>query len=262
MALNQETQDILRKAGLTGDALAAASAAFDNEALQTALRENTMLRSDYSRKQDELTRRTKELEENWKTANEEYQRMQTTVEATNAEVAEAKAKAEEAAAKLAETEAKVVDTTGFITADQLKEQVRQLALGQTAYYGEVDEALTDIRELVPGTRVSARSLMAAAAAANKSPREYAEEQYKLGEVRATRERDARQKEITEAEERGFQRAVAESANPSTRPMAESRDPFYVPKPGSEGGGMNPWDSEATPPDEAKLLSELQQVGRA
>ena len=220
-----------------------------------------MLRSDYSRQSDALRAEKERIAENWRIANEEYQRMQGDLSTSQADLDAAKAAADAARVEAEAAKAKVIDPTKFVSVEDYQAKLAQFAAGQTAYFGDTLEAVELIRDLAPGTKVTAKSLLLEAQAAGKTPLEYANEKYKIQELQSARETAAREKEIAEAVQRGRDAAVAEMANPATRPMAESKDPFYVPKPDGTGG-QNPWDDKTPPPAEVTLLRELQSAGRA
>lgn len=264
--MDAELAKILDAAGLTGDDRAKAEAAFSIEGLGKIVKDGVLMRSDYSRKMDELTARQRTLEANWQKANEEYLDMQKSLEATQAQKDAAETKLREAEQKLTATivpptpPAPVVDETKFLTKEQHAEELKKLMAGQTAYFGDTLEAQDRINALT-GTRVPAKEILAKSLEANKTPMQWAEETYQLAAKAEERDKAAREKELKDAEDRGYQRHVAEQANPQTRVMESSKDPFYVPKP-AEGDAKQPWDLTETPADEQALLTELNNVARA
>lgn len=259
--MDAELAKILDAAGLTGDARAEAEKAFNNEALGKVLKDGTLMRSDYSRKMDELAATRRTLEANWDKANKEYIEMQGDLDATRAEQATAAAKLKEAEDKLAAAaavpKADPIDTSKFLTLEQIAERERRFAAGQTAFFADSLEAIDRIKELT-GTKVTARTLVQEAMAAGKTPLEYAEEKYSLSAKESELTSAARTKEIEDARNEGYNKGLSEGANPATRPLTASRDPFYVPKDGGTEP-MHPWDMTGPAPDETALLAELEKA---
>ena len=258
-----EWKKLLDDAGLSPEERATAEAAFAIPGLQRAANTGVIHQAEYSRKMDELAKETKRLTDNWNKANDEYVAAMSERDTTIAERDEATRKLAEAERKLAEATAQpvvpAVDTSKFVSADAFDERLKQFAAGQTAYFGDTLEAVDEIAALT-GTRVPAKKLLQDAMTAGKTPLAYAEETYQLSAKRTEQAAAARQKEIDEAVERGYQKRVGEEANPATRTVGSSKDPFYVPQPSGEA--KNPWDETEVPQAEQTLLSELMQVGRS
>lgn len=219
-----------------------------------------MRQSDYSRKQDELRKRQETLEENWRIANEEYvQALQERDEAvadrdsTAAEKAEAQKKLQDAEAKMKASE---VDTSKFVSKEDFEKEQRKIAAAQTAYFGEVLEIGDEHRELF-GNRVNSRQLIQEAIAAGKSPREFWEEKYNVKAKRDEISKTADEKRMADAEKRGYEKRLAEEANPNLREPDSSKNPFYeVPK---DGKTIQPWDEDGQFDAEKEFVKELQQA---
>ena len=62
------------------------------------------------------------------------------------------------------------------------------------------------------------------------------------------------KKQTEWEKKGYEKRIAEEANPATREPRASENPFYVK---DAAAGKQPWDESETPASEQKFLQELQ-----
>lgn len=208
----------------------------------------------------------KVIEERWASANAEFSKTVDDLDATEKERDAARAKLEasekattEARARLAqalETQPKV-DLSKYLTAEQIETQRRTDAANQTAYFTEALDVMDEIRA-VTGKGVKSGELIKNAMAAKQTPREYAEATYKLQEIRDTKAKEQREKEIKEATDAGYAKALADSRNPATRTLGDSEDPFYTPKAEAKDGPKQPWDEnpDVTPKDEQDLLREL------
>ena len=222
-----------------------------------------MRQSDYSRKQDELRAEKQRVQDNWEKANTEYLRMQTELEEVKADADSTKAEKAEAARKLAEAEKKLSETPQFdpkkfISVEDFEKKQREYAAAQTAYFGDTLEIVAEHESLFK-TRISPKQLIQDAIAAKKTPSEFWEEKYNVAAKRKEISDKAEETKIAEAEKRGREKYIAEQANPATRTMSPSKDPFYIPKDGDKE--VTPWD-DATPKFEEDLRNELvQAVGR-
>lgn len=208
----------------------------------------------------------KTIEDRWKLANDEFSKLVDDQDATQKERDDARAKL--AAAETAKTEAQArlaqaletqpkVDLSKYLTAEQIENQRRTDAANQTAYFTEALDVMDEIRA-VTGKGVKSGELIKNAMAAKQTPREYAEATYKLQEIRDTKAKEQRDKEIKEATDAGYAKALADSRNPATRTLGDSEDPFYTPKAEAKDGPKQPWDEnpDVTPKDEQDLLREL------
>lgn len=264
MAIDAELARLLDSAGLTGEDREKAEAAFNVDALGKVLKDGVMMRSDYSRKQDELAAHRKQLEANWKKANEEYIAMQRDLDATKAEKDEAAKELKDAKDKLIAAEQaaanapKPPDLSGYLTREQFQEELKKAAAGMTAYSGEAMETAEEIASLT-GSKVGYKKVLQEAQASGKTPAEWAEEAYQLSAKRAEFAKAARDKEIADARAAERAAVLAEMANPATRTMAESTSPFYTPKPSGNGEGVQPWDMKEPAADEVALLNALKQA---
>jgi chromosome segregation ATPase len=245
------------------------------KALEDALKEQTefisVLEATATELETEKSKRTeweadkKKIEENWRVANDEYSTIVNDLDATQKQRDEAQKKIKDAeAAKLAaeqrlaeaiKNKPAEVDTSKFLTQEQLDEKMRQHAGAQTAYFGETLDTVAEV-ERITGKRISPNQLIKDSIAAKKTPREYAEETYKLAELRTDAEKKATEKRDRENEDKGYQKALAEMRNPALRTLEDSSDPFYVPK--TDKGPVQPWEQPEgyVPEDEQKFLQEL------
>lgn len=252
--------EILDKAGLSAEQRTAAEAAFSIEGLGKVVKDGFMRQSDYSRKQDELRKKEATLEANWQKANAEYVAMQTELaevqadrESTVAEKAEAARKLAEAEAKLADAAKNQIDPTKFVSVEDFDRKQREYAAGQSAYFGDILEIAAEHQQLF-GTKISPKQLMKECIDAKKTPLEYWEDKYQVGAKRTEIAAAAETAKQTEWEKKGYEKRIAEEANPATREPRASENPFYV-KDAAEG--KQPWDESDTPASEQKFLHELQ-----
>lgn len=207
------------------------------------------------------------VEQDWKEAFAEFERVSNDSESSQKEILKAKAELEQAKREKLEVEGKLrdalgrkqteVDASKFLTTEQYEEQRRKDAAAQTAYFGDTLDVVAEV-ERVTGNRISPKSLIQESIAAKKSLLEYAEEKYKLSEVKATKAKEAHDKEIAEAVKKGREEAYSEMANPNTRPLEDSRMPFYVAKDDKDASAGQPWDEHGNikdDPIEASLRSD-------
>jgi hypothetical protein len=251
--MDAELAKLLDAAGLSKEDREKAEAAFNIEGLSKAVKDGVMMRSDYSRKQDELTKQRKELEAKWNAANAEYIEMQITLDSTQAEKDAAAANLADAEAKLAEAQKNQIDPSKFLSAEEFDKRQKQIVAGQAAYFGDVLEIVADHQQLF-GARLSPRQLMQDCIAASKTPMDYWNEKYNVPAKREEIAKADEAKKLTDAENKGYQKRIAEEANPATRQPRASENPFYV-KDAPEG--KQPWDEVGTPESEKALLKELQ-----
>lgn len=207
------------------------------------------------------------IQDNWKAANEDYSQLIESADATQKEkdaalkkvqeLETAKLEAERRFAEAIKNKPAEVDTSKFLTVEQFEEKQRATAAAQTAYFGETLDTVAEIERLT-GKRISPNQLIKDSIAAKKTPAQYAEETYKLAEVRTNAEKQAQEKRDRENEDKGYQKALAEMRNPALRTLEDSQDPFYVPK--TDKGPVQPWDLPEghVPEEEQKLIRELTQ----
>lgn len=205
------------------------------------------------------------IEENWKVANDEYSTIVNDLDATQKQRDEAQKKIKEAETAKLDAEKRLaealknkpaeIDTSKFLTMEQFEERQRATAAAQTAYFGETLDTVAEVERLT-GKRISPNQLIKDAIAAKKTPAQYAEETYKLAEVRTDADKKAQEKRDREMEDKGYQKALAEARNPALRTLEDSEDPFYVPK--SDKGPMQPWDEPEgfVPEIEQKFIKEV------
>lgn len=248
MALNWK--DIIAKSNMTAEEKATAEKVFGTESLTTAIEEAAMHTANAAFEADR-----NKMQQQWDTANAEYVRMQNDTSATAAELTKAKADLAEATEKL--KRAGEVDFTKVTDAlrTELTDHVNKMQLGRGAYEVDAIECVAAHRELF-GQTLSVRQLIEDALAAKKPVQAYWEEHYKVGEKRSEIAKAAHDREIEAAKNEGYAKRVAEEANPATRPLTESKNPFWVPKQGATNEGVNPWDATDAPPEEQALLREL------
>ncbi len=246
--------------GLTPEQKTAAEAAFNIDALAKTVKDGFMRQSDYSRKQDELKKERERLEANWNTANEEFLAMQRELEETRASVGSTAAEKNEAARKLKEAEDKLteavknqIDPSKFLSKEDFEKQQQSVLAGQTAYFGDVLEVVAEHQALF-GQKLSPKQFMQDCIAAKKTPMEFWQEKYNVASKREEIAKGAEEKKQQEWETKGYQKRIAEEANPATRQPRSSENPFYV-KDAPEG--KQPWEESETPLAERKLLEELQ-----
>jgi len=259
--MDKELQEILDAAGLSAEDRAKAEAAFSIEGLAKTVKAGTMRQADYSRKQDELAKRTQELNDAWEKANTEYVGVMDDYESTQKERDEAKKRADAAEAKAAEATKKAeeakVDTSKLLTQEQLDERLQKYAAGQTAYFGDTLEIIAEHHKLF-GTSVNPKEIIQQSMEAKKTPMQYWEEKYNVSAKRKELADAAEKTKNEEAEKRGYQKRVEEEANPATRDLSPSKNPFFVPK-SQDGKDVQPWDSEGPTQAESELLNELQRA---
>lgn len=258
-------KEILKRAKVSEEKQKEIEAAISGiDGLITEVESGYMRQSDYSRKQDELKAERERIQENWNKANEEYLRMQTELEevrsdadSTKAEKAEAERKAKQAEEKLKSMPN--IDPAKFLSVEDFEKKQREYAAAQTAYFGDVLDIVAE-HESIFKTRINPKQLIQEASAAKKTPMDYWNEKYQVEAKKKEISEKAEAEKIAAAEKRGYEKHIAEQANPATRTLNPSRDPFYIPKDGDKE--VAPWD-DTTPKFEQDLRDELVQVqGRA
>lgn len=220
-----------------------------------------MRQEDFSKKSNELAERRAKLEENWETANAQYKELLAENEQIRNDVDSTRAEKEEAARKLKEAEEKLkatpqIDPAKFLTNEDFEKKQRETAVAQTAYFSDVLDIAEDHQELF-GKRLKPRELIKEAIAAGKTPVEYWEEKYKVPEKRAELAATEEKRKSDEAEKRGYEKRLAEEANPNTRTFDSSKNPFY--ETAKEGKSLQPWDEESSFDAEKDFVKELQQA---
>ena len=246
--------DILREAGLSDEEITAQLAVYDaNPRVREALDRSTMRQADYSRNMDDIKKYKSDLDSNWSKANAEFLKMQQDVDSTKAE-------RDAAAQKLKEAEEKLKNAPTFDAASlhaDLDRKQASFAAGSVAYMGDVFEAGDTYQELF-GKPLNRKQFMQDAAAAKKSPLDYAEETYKFSEKRAERDKAEREKQDEAIRKEAREQAIAEFQNPATRPLQDSQNPFHI----SSTEAKNPWDDDATQsPAYKNMLTALHEAGR-
>lgn len=258
--MDRELQELLDKAGLSPEDRAKAEAAFSIDGLSKAVKEGTMRQSDYDRKQNELKARRKELEDKWNAAATEhaelydaYQELVKDSEATKAEKEEAAKKLADAQKALDDAKKNAIDPDKVLTVDKYAEEQKKMAAGQTAYWAQTLQVLKKHEKLF-GADLDPQELIDGALQAKKSPLEYWRGKYNVEAKEAEIAKAAHDKEMSDAETRGYQKRISEEANPATRTLQPSQNPFFtadVPE------GNQPWDEDGTPASEKALLEQLQ-----
>jgi chromosome segregation ATPase len=240
----------LNDLGLSSEERAKVNDAFSIEKLRKGVESAGMRQSTYARKEQELEAQRRTLQENWDKANAEYLAALADRDSTAAEKAELAQKLKDAEDKI--NKAPQMDPTKFVSREDHDRALREFAAGQTAYFGDTLEAVEQIRDLA-GSKVSHKQLLQEALAAKKTPLEYAEEKYQLQAKRDERAKKADEERLEQVRKEEREKVISEMANPATRPLKPSQEPFYRP----QEENKNPWDEESTPKHEADLLNELQ-----
>jgi hypothetical protein len=248
-------KEIVEKAGLTPEQKAQAEALFGVEGLTKLIQKSAgeIAASEYE------GRRT-ELEASWNRANTEYLAMQDKLANHEATVGEL----EQAKEDLATATERLKAAAPNIDLDKLKNDIvavvrseaQTLEVGRGAMEIDAIECVAAHRELF-GQSLSVRQLITDALAAKKPVAAYWEEKYNVPAKRDEIAKAAHDKEIQDATNAGYQRAMSEREHPGTRPLAESKSPFWVPKADKPTEGIQPWDETAAPAEERALLTELQ-----
>lgn len=220
-----------------------------------------MRQADYSRQTQELKTRKEQLEANWEKANQEYVAMQQEVKdlaadktATQAEKLAAEQKLKDAEEKLAK--AGSVDTSKFMSKEDFDAERRKFAAGQTAYFGDVLEIADEHQELF-GKRIKTKEFMQEAIASGKPPRAFWEEKYGVQAKRDEIAKAASEKLVSEAEKRGYDKRLAEEANPNLRSPDASKNPFFEGT--QDGKSLQPWDVPEASDAEKNFVKELQEA---
>lgn len=249
-------KEMVEKAGLTDEQKKVATELFGTESLTKLIEEGAMHAAN-----EAFTGEKARLQANWDRANTEYIAMQEKVadhEATAKELAEAKKALGEASEKL-KTAMPALDLdklTKDITA-VVRGEAATLEMGARTTELDALECVAAHRELF-GQNLSVRQLVQDALAAKKSPTAYWEEKYQVANKRTEVQKAAHDKEIADATEAGYKKRIGEEANPATRSLAPSKDPFWVPKPATTEA-MQPWDATEQPAEEKALFDELSQA---
>lgn len=248
-------KELIDKAGLTPEQKAEAEKLFGVESLTKLIEEDAMHRANES-----FSAEKSRLQANWDRANAEYIEMQGKVtdhEATAKELADAKKALGEATEKL-KTAMPALDLdklTKDITT-VVRQEAATLEMGARTTELDALECVQAHRDLF-GQQLSVRQLVQDALSAKKSPTAYWEEKYGVAAKRQEVQKAAHDKEIADAQEAGYKRRISEEANPATRPLVASKDPFWVPKAADNKESMQPWEATEVPAEEATLLHELQ-----
>jgi DNA repair exonuclease SbcCD ATPase subunit len=220
-----------------------------------------MRQADYSRQTQELKSKREELQSKWETANTEYQTMLADYSKVVEDLDSTKAEKEEAARKLAEAEDKLkktqtVDTSKFLTAEDFAKKQQEFAAGQTAYFGRTLKIMREHSKLF-GNDLDPEEFIQEAIAAKKTPDELWEEKYQVKAKRKELADAEAKRRDDDAEKRGYEKRLAEEANPNTRTLDASKQPFY--ESAKDGKSLQPWDAEEVPDAERDFVKELQQA---
>jgi hypothetical protein len=194
-------------------------------------------------------------EETLNKAQDNYNSLYADWTSTAAEKKLAKEALEASQKELNELKAKAnIDPEKFLTVDQYNAKMAEVESGRIAYTTEALDLVEDIASLTK-TRIKPGTFIREALASGKPPEQYAEEKYQLSakrEEQAKAEREEHEKRIRDDER---EKVVAQYANPATRPMEPSKEPFYVPS-ADKTAAKQPWELTETPADEVAMLSEL------
>lgn len=228
--------------------------------ITTELEAGYLRQQDYTRKTQELSTRRQTLETQWTEANSEYQRMLKENEDMQASLSSTQKEKDDAAAKLAAAEKKLqettqIDPTKYVTPEQHQADMQKLAVGYNAYTGQVLKVMNRHQKLY-GQELDPEELMKAAAASGKAPIDYWSETYKVPEKEKELAEAAKAKELSEAEQKGYQKRLSEEANPATRTLKPSENPFYTPEDEKKD---SPWDNSTMTPTDTKFIEELQRT---
>ena len=226
--------------------------------------------ADYSRHMNELAEKSKTYDANAAAVAEQYNQLVNYVDAVEAERdAAQRALAEKGTPVTNPNPTPVVGAAPGSTpnpvipagltreeaAQLFKEQAQQLAAGAQGYYGEIFEIQHQHQQLF-GKPINGKELMKAATLAKQTPEEYWKTTYNPDAKREEIAKKADDDRITKIREEERQKVLSELANPATRPMKESENPFYTPA-GSDQNA-DPFGDVETPGDRAMLdaLSQL------
>jgi len=230
----------------------------------TELDAGFLRQDDYSRKLDEAkTAREawetekKLIEENWTKAKDAYDELVADYNTTADERKAARERLAQVEKELSEHKAKTpaIDPAKVLTPEQYKEEQAKFAAGQAGFFRDVMATAYEIEQLTK-TRVNPADLMDGAFQSKKSAREYAEEKYKLTELRKKAEEEAQKAHDDKIRQEEREKVIAQYANPHTRPLESSRDPFITKV---DDQPKQPWEITDTPADERKMLDELSKA---
>lgn len=251
--MTTELEKLIADAGLSEEEATKVKEAFNIGNIGKVISEGVMRQATFTRKEAELEAKRKTLEENWEKANTEYVAALSERDATAAEKDELAKKLQDAEKKL--TALPQIDPAKVVSPEMLTAEMQKMARGQTAYFGRTLKIMREHQQLF-GSDFDPEEFVMEAIEKGKTPDVLWEEKYNVS---------AKRKEVGEAKAKESEakiredernKVLAEQANPATRALKPSSDPFYVPQ---VAEGKNPWDDEAVPESESKLLQELHQV---
>jgi hypothetical protein len=246
-------KEIIEKAGLTPEQKLEAEKVFGTESLTKLVEESALHAADEAFKADRET-----LQKNWDKANAEYIAMQDKVEnseATAKELAQAKKDLAEAGEKLKAANPNIdLEKLQNDIVTRVKSEVATVELGARGMELDALDCVEEHTHLF-GNRISTSQLVKDALAAKKPVQAYWNEKYGVQAKREEIAKATHDKEIADATEAGYKKALSEREHPGMRTLAPSKDPFWVPKPDGKEA-TQPWDAEGAPSEEQALLQEL------
>lgn len=252
MALN--FKEMIDKAGLTDEQKKAAAELFGVDSLTKLIEEDALHQANEAFVADKT-----KLQANWDRANTEFLKMQervTNYDATEKELTDARKALADATEKLKTANPNIdLDKLTKDITEVVRGEARTLEMGRGAIELDALECVSAHRDLF-GQQLSVRQLVQDALAAKKPVVAYWEEKYNVPAKRTEVAAAAHNKELSDAEERGYKKRIGEEANPATRALSPSKDPFWVPKPATTEA-MQPWEATEAPAEETVLLNELQ-----
>lgn len=224
--------------------------------------------ADYSRHMDELSTKSKTYDENAAALAEQYNQLVAYTDAVEAERDAAQraltARLENptvtpnpAPVVVGAAPGSAANPAPVIPAGMTKEEIttmldaraRELAAGAQGYYGEIFEIQHEHMNLF-GKPINGKELMKEATLAKQTPEEYWKAKYNPDARRtelAKQTSDAREATIR-SEERA--KVMSEMANPATKPLSDSQNPFYDPK--GTAAEADPFRDAETDGDRAML----------
>lgn len=216
--------------------------------------------ADYSRHMNELSAKSKTYDENAAALAEQYNQL---VAYTDAVEAERDAAQRALTTKLENptvtpnAAAPVVVGAAPATSAMTKEEIatmldqraRELAAGAQGYYGEIFEIQHEHQALF-GKSINGKELMKEATLAKQTPEEYWKAKYNPEARRAELAKQTDDARITKIREEERAKVMSELANPATKPLSDSQNPFYDPK--GTAAESDPFSDVETDGDRAML----------
>ena len=212
--------------------------------------------ADYSRHMNELSAKSKTYDENAAALAEQYNQL---VAYTDAVEAERDAAQRALTTKLENptvtpnAAAPVVVGAAPMTKEEiatmLDQRARELAAGAQGYYGEIFEIQHEHQALF-GKSINGKELMKEATLAKQTPEEYWKAKYNPEARRADLAKQTDDARITKIREEERAKVMSELANPATKPLSDSQNPFYDPK--GTAAESDPFSDVETDGDRAML----------